>query len=475
VDTTGKITFDQASFQDVADSFFKSQLAARIFNTPLTVTPDRLQTIISAFGGHFGVSFEGMRADLIDLNRNPVGVDEEGSKIAIIRVYDTLVYKTFGLMTLSGLTSYEQIRAEFDAALADDKVEEIVFDIESPGGEVAGNFELVDHIYESRGIKPITAIVNDYAYSGGFSIATAADKIYLPRTGGVGSVGVIAVHVDQSSYDEKAGLKYTAITSGKKKNAFSPHKALSDDAIEELQERIDESRQIFVDTVARNRDLASKDVYDTEAGLYQGAKAIEVGFADEVLSWHEVIGTIIAKYEGGKIMSGDSTKASQTVDEPEVAVGSIAEMEAEIESLQAEVESLESELVDWQVKYDEVQQDLAETKKANRRMEIQAMVDEMHVIGSIDDAVDTLMSLEAINPEMFEKELDRMRQTSEALSKSKFFEEEGSSAEGQPSAYQEIMQKVKELVDQGISERDAHRQVMKSNPTLYAKYRNSKQ
>ncbi|TOL42864.1 serine peptidase, partial [Vibrio parahaemolyticus] len=70
----------------------------------------------------------------------------------------------------------------------------ICLDIDSPGGEVAGCFDLVDLIYELRGKKPIYAILSENAYSAAYAIASAADKIYVPRTGGVGSVGVIVIH-----------------------------------------------------------------------------------------------------------------------------------------------------------------------------------------------------------------------------------------------------------------------------------------
>jgi ClpP class serine protease len=130
-----------------------------------------------------------------------------------------------------GGTSYDSIREEFQAALADPSVGAIVFDIDSPGGEVSGCFDLVDEIFNARGIKPISAIVNEMAYSAAYAIASAADKVILPRTGGVGSVGVICVHMDQSQYDANVGVKFTPIFAGSHKGDFTPHAPLSTSAL----------------------------------------------------------------------------------------------------------------------------------------------------------------------------------------------------------------------------------------------------
>ena len=93
------------------------------------------------------------------------------------------------------------------------------------------------------------------AYSAAYAIASAAERVYLPRTGGMGSIGVIAIHVDQSAYDEKKGLKYTAIYAGARKNDFSSHKPLTDKAMEVVQAEVDEVYDLFAETVARNRGI----------------------------------------------------------------------------------------------------------------------------------------------------------------------------------------------------------------------------
>lgn len=112
---------------------------------------------------------------------------------------------------------YDGIRACFLQALNDSEVKAICLDIDSPGGEVAGCFDLVDEIYAARGSKPVWAILSESAYSAAYALASAADKIILPRTGGVGSVGVIVMHVDWSQKIKNDGLQVTIITYGDRK------------------------------------------------------------------------------------------------------------------------------------------------------------------------------------------------------------------------------------------------------------------
>ena len=118
--------------------------------------------------------------------------------VAIIPVEGTLVAKLGMLCPYSGMTGYDGIRVNFLTALADDAVRAIVLDIDSPGGECSGLFDLVDTIVAGRGVKPIRAILTEVAFSAAYAIASAADRISVPRTGGVGSIGVVCMHVDWS-------------------------------------------------------------------------------------------------------------------------------------------------------------------------------------------------------------------------------------------------------------------------------------
>jgi signal peptide peptidase SppA len=186
-------------------------------------------------------------------------------------------------------------------ALDDSKVNSILLDIDSPGGEVSGLFDLVDFISESRNEKPIYAIANDYAFSAAYAIASAASKIFVNRTSGVGSIGVIATHVDVSEFDKKEGIKYTTIFAGDRKNDLSPHEPISGDALSDLQKEVDRLYGMFVATVARNRNITTTQIRATQAALYYGTDALSLGLADEVANFNKCLSTIT----GGNQMTED--------------------------------------------------------------------------------------------------------------------------------------------------------------------------
>ncbi len=151
--------------------------------------------------------------------------------IAIIRIYGVLTKKTEAFDHILDMTSYENIHEEIESALEDKSIETILFDIDSPGGEVNGVFDLADFIYESRAKKRIIAIANDDAYSAAYAIASSAEKVFVSRTSGVGSIGVIASHIDQSRFDERQGIKYTTIFAGSRKNDLNPHEPMTSESL----------------------------------------------------------------------------------------------------------------------------------------------------------------------------------------------------------------------------------------------------
>lgn len=276
-----------------------AHLAQHMFDAPLVIHPRKAQVIIMALRERLGISsVSGLGVKMDDDEGDgdfyaPArggrtadnGYDMIGP-VARIPVEGTLVNKLGSLRPYSGMTGYDSIRQALLSAMGDNAVEGIVFDIDSPGGEAAGCFDLVDTIYGLRGIKPMAAILTENAFSGGYGIASAVDpgSIYLPRTGGVGSIGVIWAHVDESRALDKDGLTVTFLTHGARKADGHSEFPLSPEARDRYQAEIDAMGEIFDQTVARNRGLASKTVASFEAGCFMGPEGVKLGLADAVMA-----------------------------------------------------------------------------------------------------------------------------------------------------------------------------------------------
>lgn len=209
------------------------------------------------------------------------------SGIAIIPVHGSLINR-FG-QSYGYVTGYNFIKLQLAQALADDDVLGIVFDVNSYGGEAAGCFECAAEIAKARGKKPTLAVVDSNCYSAGYAIASAADKIVCTPSGGVGSIGVVAMHIDLSKMMEAVGVKITFIQFGEHKTDGNPYAPLSADVKKSMQTGIDKAGKMFVDLVAKNRGMESAKVKATEAALYRADEALAVGLIDTVATPQEAL------------------------------------------------------------------------------------------------------------------------------------------------------------------------------------------
>lgn len=200
---------------------------------------------------------------------------------AVIPVWGVLLHR--GPWCAPWATGYGYIGSALEAAAADADVERIVLDLNSGGGHVAGNFELAARVREINGIKPITAIVDSRAMSGGYSLAAACGRIIATPTADIGSIGVLLCHMSMESALEKFGVKVTFVHAGKHKVDGNPYQDLPDDVRESLQASVDSSYKAFVSLVAEYRGLDEDAVRATEARVYGAEEALALGLVDAVM------------------------------------------------------------------------------------------------------------------------------------------------------------------------------------------------
>ena len=261
-------------------------LAGRLYGVPLLIHRPKLDTILSVLGPRIGLADCAAPAAFAAVPRT---APTPTPGIAILPIHGTLVRRTVGLEADSGLLSYQAIQAGLASALADPGVAGILLDVDSPGGEAGGVFDLADLISAAASVKPVWAIANESAFSAAYALASAASRLVLTRTAGVGSVGVIAMHVDQSARDTQEGLKYTPVTAGAHKDDLSPHTPITDAARAVLQTEVDRLYGLFVETVASHGRLDADALRATEASLFFGDAAVTAGLADAVGTFDDTL------------------------------------------------------------------------------------------------------------------------------------------------------------------------------------------
>jgi len=236
-----------------------------------------------------------------------------------------VLLKDFPYAFGSYATGYEYIWRAYERGMDDSNVRKIALIVNSPGGLVAGNFDLVDKMFARRDEKPVRAFASEHAYSAAYSIASVAgDGLVVARTGGVGSIGVVAMHVEVSEALEKSGVKVTFIKKGAHKTDGNPYEPLGKDTLARLEAKMEVPYDIFVKTVARNRGLEEQAVRDTEAMTFTAPEALSNGLADQVGALDDAL----ADFASGETQDGDDEMAGQA-DTPAVDQAAIDTARAE--------------------------------------------------------------------------------------------------------------------------------------------------
>lgn len=297
-------------------------IAQRVFNTPLLVDPAKGHAFLSGLGARIvdgrirlpaydGEGDRSARAARVGPRASILGGEagqrarERGRRlyrvregIAIIEVTGTLVHRGDWIGESSGVSTYEGIGQQIEAAAEDPAVRGIALEIDTFGGEVAGVFDLADSLRAARGRKPVWAFVAEAALSAGYALASQADRIVLPRTGEVGSIGVLLVHADYSERLSDEGVRVTLIHAGAHKIDANPYEPLPEAVRDELQAEVEQLRDLFAATVAAGRGvLSATAALATEARVFRGSAAVVAGLADEVSDLRTAFGAFVASVQ----------------------------------------------------------------------------------------------------------------------------------------------------------------------------------
>ena len=256
-------------------------------NRPWVITPEWLQALTSAAHNPDHEAVAARAGQPLD-NGEDDDTETYGST-AVVNIRGPLFrYRSIFTWLLGG-SSVEQISRNLHAALDSPKVSHIVLAINSPGGQIDGINELANMIRAANGSKPVTAYVDGLAGSGAYWLASAAGAIVADETAHLGSIGVLATVVDDSSADERRGVKrYEVVSSQSPLKRTDP---ASDEGRQQMQQMVDAMAQVFIEKVARFRGTSEARVArDFGQGAVMPARsAIAVGMADSLGSLEALI------------------------------------------------------------------------------------------------------------------------------------------------------------------------------------------
>lgn len=253
---------------------------------------NRRDEVLRLFGAK-PLLIEAAKLDAAYAARRPYALE---SGVAIVDVagvlanepslFDAIVY---------GATAYGQILDEVEQAVGDPEVRGILLRVNSPGGDSDGAFETADALARLGKQKPLWAVADNSMFSAAYLLASSAARIYVPEyTGGAGSIGVYAQHLDWSEYNRKLGVKVTYIAEGEGKTDGNPDEPLSESARTTLESEVARLYGLFVAAITARRHLTEDTVRELGAALKYGPDAVTAGLADRTGTFRDALSDLIA-------------------------------------------------------------------------------------------------------------------------------------------------------------------------------------
>lgn len=264
-----------------------------------------------------------------------------GGTVAVIPMYGVIAPRMNLFSDMSGGTTFEQLTAQLHEALALPDLSAIVFDVDSPGGNVAGASEFAREVLKARTRVPVYAQAQYLCCSAAYWPMACATEIIASPSAMVGSIGVYAIHDDVSAALDKIGIKRSVYSAGKYKAEGADGGALTEDAAAHVQQLVDSSYARMVGDIAKGRGCSAADI---RSGYGQGRTltaddALAIGMIDRVATMSETLTRITAT--GPTVAVRALTTASSAVTAQEPATVTAQETPTTLAAFERELLELE--------------------------------------------------------------------------------------------------------------------------------------
>ena len=178
-----------------------------------------------------------------------------------------------------------RVKEELTMAAEDGQIKALLLRINSPGGTVTASDVMYHELtaFKARRKIPIVAVIMDVGASGGYYVATAADRIVVHPTSVTGSVGVIMLRVNAEGLLQKIGVEASAIKSGSKKDIGSPFRPMNEEEREIFQTMINGFQARFLEVVTKSRSGLTPErlKFIADGRVLTGPQAEQLGLADQ--------------------------------------------------------------------------------------------------------------------------------------------------------------------------------------------------
>lgn len=389
-------------------------------------------------------------------------------RTAVIDIYGAIMPRANWMSDYSGGASCELLARDVKAAMENPLVENILFSIHSPGGEVTGVSELAGIIAEAE--KRTCAYVSGMGCSAAYWIASACDSIIANPTAVLGSIGVMAVYTDKSKALKNIGVEEIEFISSQ--SPYKNAKPTTDEGRAKIQARVDSLAQVFIESVAENRNVSVDTVLEKfgQGGVMVGKDAVKAGLADEIGNFESAM----------QIVSGQ-----KQVERPKKEQIIMAEQEtATVAVDKTEFEAMQKMLAELSTANEQNAAALKNLQAEKAALEAEKLSNELKAIsdGWAGEQTKHLTVLNGLvsafgkDSKEFAAYVENQKALSAQIEASSVFEEFGTNRGGEEkTAYEQLTEKAKEIQTlENCSFESAMTKAAANNPALYKQYSEGK-
>ncbi|HXW66423.1 MAG TPA: signal peptide peptidase SppA [Thermoplasmata archaeon] len=161
------------------------------------------------------------------------------------------------------------------------RIRGVLLDISSGGGEAIASMDFYLAVKRLDAEKPVFATIGALGASGAYLAALGARRIFAYPESGVGSIGVVLPHLATRELLRRLGIGLELVHVGVHKDAYQGYRPLTDEERSKLLAVAQQSYDVFVAAVARERKRPVEEIRALATGeFWSGAKALELGLVD---------------------------------------------------------------------------------------------------------------------------------------------------------------------------------------------------
>ncbi|BEV04321.1 signal peptide peptidase SppA [Chryseobacterium gambrini] len=197
--------------------------------------------------------------------------------------------------SINGGDDYNDIHSEkyikYIKELQDnDKVKAVVFRINSPGGSANASDEILFELQQLKKKKPLIVSFGDYAASGGYYIAMAADRIYSEPNTLTGSIGVFGVIPYFKDIANKNGIRSDIVSTNANSQYYSSLNGVTPYGVSLITRSVEGTYKRFVHFVTQNRKQTFEQIDSVGGGrVWSGTRAKQIGLIDELGTLNDAV------------------------------------------------------------------------------------------------------------------------------------------------------------------------------------------